>query len=194
MTEKLSGTIRAYKGFDENLCCRGFQFEVGMSYEHHGYVVMCTSGFHACERPRDVWSYYGPCTARFCLVELSGVVVGDDSSSKVAASIIKIIEEIPLAQFIQLFVLDVIDGAELRGDNSQSASSGDNSKSEAIGINTIAMVAGRLGRAKCGDNGCFALCWNNGNRNRIVVGYAGENGILPDTWYCVDQNGELVVA
>lgn len=49
-------TVKAIKGFDADLKCRGFQYEVGKSYEHQGGVVMCSSGFHACEgSPFDVW-------------------------------------------------------------------------------------------------------------------------------------------
>ena len=28
--------IIAYKGFDENLCCRGFQYEIGKEYVQEG--------------------------------------------------------------------------------------------------------------------------------------------------------------
>jgi len=54
------------------------------------------------------------------------------------------------------------------------------------------MVAGLNGTAKAGENGCFALCYNDGARNRVLVGYIGENGILADTWYRV-VDGKLQV-
>jgi len=76
------------------------------------------------------------------------------------------------------------------GDYSTAASSGNYSKAASSGKNTIAMVAGLNGRAKAGPNGCLALCWHDGTRNRIVVGYVGEN-IKVDTWYRV-KNGALI--
>ena len=76
------------------------------------------------------------------------------------------------------------------GDSSTAASSGDYSKAAANGKNTIAMVAGLNGHAKAGENGCIALCWHDGKRNRIVTGYVGEN-IKADTLYCA-KDGKLV--
>ena len=65
--------IIAYKGFDENLCCRGFQYEVGKEYEYLGEVECHGSGFHACTNPLDaVHDYRIFGKSRFCIVEQSG--------------------------------------------------------------------------------------------------------------------------
>jgi len=74
---------------------------------------------------------------------------------------------------------------------SKAASSGDRSTAAVQGANTIAMVAGLGGQAKAGPNGCIALCWYDGKRNRIVAGYVGEEGIEADTLYRV-ADGKLV--
>ena len=74
--------ITAYKGFDKNLKCRDFQYEVGKSYKHQGEIEPCKSGFHACEYPLSVFNYYAPADSRFAEVETSGKVV--KSENKIA--------------------------------------------------------------------------------------------------------------
>lgn len=51
--------MKAYKGFDRNMRCRGFQFEEGKTYEEDK-AELCKAGFHACTNPLDVWNYYPP--------------------------------------------------------------------------------------------------------------------------------------
>ena len=98
-TTAAAGPIRAYKAFDQNMQCRGFQFGVGQTYEHDGPVKACESGFHACENPLDVWSYY-PLDSRYAVVELGGDVSRHDGDSKIAAARITISAEIALTQII----------------------------------------------------------------------------------------------
>ena len=65
--------IIAYKGFDKNLCCQRFQYEVGKEYEHSGEVKCDVSGFHACINPLDVFAFYHATgNNRFCKVEQYG--------------------------------------------------------------------------------------------------------------------------
>lgn len=49
----------AYKGFNKDMTCRGFQFKEGEAYEEK-YAELCESGFHACENPLDCLKYYTP--------------------------------------------------------------------------------------------------------------------------------------
>ena len=53
---EMSETIKSYKGFDKDLKCRGFQYEIGKEYEEPEANV-CRAGFHACERPLDVFNH-----------------------------------------------------------------------------------------------------------------------------------------
>ena len=90
--------IIAYKGFDENLCCRGFQYEIGKEYVHEGEIECCESGFHACTNPFDVLDYYpSDSKNRFCVVEQSGTIKTGNVDSKQASSKIKIKAEIGMA-------------------------------------------------------------------------------------------------
>ena len=130
--------IRAYKAFDQNMQCRSFQFEVGKTYEHAGQVKACESGFHACENPLDVWSYY-PLDSRYAVVELGGYVSRHDGDSKIAAARITISAEIALPKIIRDGVAYLMGlckdaaGAAASGDCSQLAASGYDSQLAASG-------------------------------------------------------------
>ena len=50
--------IKSYKGFDKNLKCRDFQYEIGKEYEMDGEIRVCNRGFHACESPFEVFDHY----------------------------------------------------------------------------------------------------------------------------------------
>ena len=124
----------AYKAFDKNMQCRGFQFEVGAHYEHNGKVEPCKSGFHACKNPLDVWNYY-PINSRYAIVEIAGDVVDSGSDSKVACSNISIVQEITLTELINHSVKYMLNVCydKLAGHNSTLAASGDYSKLAASG-------------------------------------------------------------
>lgn len=91
--------MKAYKGFDKNLKCRGFQYEIEKEYEEQE-VDLCNKGFHACTAPLDVFKYYAPATSRYCEVEIDGEIEKAVDDSKIAGTKIKIIREISLAELI----------------------------------------------------------------------------------------------
>ena len=94
--------IIAYKGFDENLCCQGFQYEVGKEYEQEGEIVCCRSGFHACLNPFDVLEYYeNNGKNRYCVVEQSGIIDSDSNDTKQSSSKIRIIAEIGITNLFK---------------------------------------------------------------------------------------------
>ena len=92
--------MNAYKGFDSNLQCRGFQYEIGKEYEEEK-VEACKCGFHACEMPLDVFNHYAPAGSRFCEVEQSGEMSRDSDDSKVASTKIKIGAEIGIPGLVK---------------------------------------------------------------------------------------------
>ena len=53
-------------------------------------------------------------------------------------------------------------------------------------------TAGERGTAKTGSLGIIVLRWWDGARYRVTVGYVGEDGIKPDTFYRCDEQGKLV--
>ena len=102
-------TIIGYKGFDKNLQCRDLQYEVGKTFEHEGDVSCCNSGFHFCENPFDVFSYYPPSDSRYCSVEGSGKSDRDNENSKVSVSKLHISAEIGLKGIIDAGIKLIFD-------------------------------------------------------------------------------------
>jgi hypothetical protein len=72
--------MKAYKGFNKDMTCRGFQYEEGNEYTTDT-AELCSSGFHACENPLDCFSYYNPGNSVYHEVELDATddTSGDDS-------------------------------------------------------------------------------------------------------------------
>ena len=172
----------AYKGFDADWKCRGFQYEIGKTYTHDGNVELCQTGFHACEVPLDVWTYY---SGKFAQVELDDVSDKTDKDSKrVAKSItLKVALEIPaLIKAHVEWVCKHSAGNIGKGNYGHAAATGDYG----------CAFSGFFGKAKASASGSFAIAWldENAKRARIAVGTPGENGIKADTWYCV-KDGEL---
>ena len=87
--------MKAYKAFDEDLKCRGFQYDVGKEYQMDEDPVLCGRGYHACKKLGDVFGYYdfSPET-RICEVELLGDVKKCGEDSKLVTNHIKIIKEL----------------------------------------------------------------------------------------------------
>ena len=188
--------MKAYKGFNLDMTCRGFQFEVGKTYIHDGEIKLCESGFHSCEAPLDVFNFYPP-TALFAEVELDGVSeeTHKQDTKRVSKSL-TVKAAIDIAGLVKAQVewcSKKSDAAFSKGNYSTAASSGDYSKAassgyystaESNGKQTIAMVAGLEEKARAGINGAFALPWLDGEQVRIAVGIIGENA-KADIWYCV---------
>ncbi len=68
--------IRGVKGFNKDLKCRNFQYEIGGEYEEPE-AVACMRGFHFVENPLDVFGYYPPADSRYAEVEGDGEVDRD---------------------------------------------------------------------------------------------------------------------
>ncbi|EDA5357808.1 hypothetical protein F9D59_19870 [Salmonella enterica] len=94
--------IVTFKGFNKDLQCRDFQFEIGKTFHHDGKVEACCSGFHACECPFDVFSYYPPAESRYAETISFGVIDREEiGDTKIASASITIKAELTLPQFIQ---------------------------------------------------------------------------------------------
>ena len=92
--------MKAFKGFNKDLTCRGFQYEEGKEF-HTEKADCCNEGFHACEYPLDCFGYYNPAESVFHEVELSGDMDRENSDTKVCATDIKIGARISIAGLVK---------------------------------------------------------------------------------------------
>ena len=167
--------IKSYKGFDKNLKCRDFQYEIGKEYEMDGEIKVCSRGFHACESPLEVFDYYPMIGSRFCEVEQDGNISKEDRGTKICSSKIKIKAELKLADMINLGVewLKEITSPEKIKTSIKDNSSGDDAKIGSSG-----------NYAKIGSSGDYAKIGSSGDGAKIdstgegcVIMCAGINSV-----------------
>ncbi|ECD3314050.1 hypothetical protein IOO90_004036 [Salmonella enterica subsp. enterica serovar Typhimurium] len=239
--------IVTFKGFNKELKCRDFQFEIGKTFHHDGKVGACGSGFHACECPFDVFSYYSPADSRFAETISFGITDRkEDGDTKIASASITIKAELTLPQFIQRgieWIWSKIDksleqqimcgncsaatntgnrsaatntgnrsaatntgnrsaatntgdwsAATNTGDWSAATNTGDWSAAEVSGSQSVAAAFGIEGKARASEGGAIVLCYRDedGELIHIRASKVGENGIMPNTWYQLNEDGEFV--
>ncbi|WP_079960467.1 DUF7666 domain-containing protein [Salmonella enterica] len=239
--------IVTFKGFNKDLKCRDFQFEIGKTFHHDGKVEACVSGFHACECPFDVFSYYSPADSRFAETISFGITNREeDGDTKIASASITIKAELTLPQFIQRgieWIWSKIDksleqqimcgnrsaatntgnrsAATNTGDWSAATNTGDwsaatntgnrsaatntgywsaatntgnRSAAEVSGSQSVAAAFGIEGKARASEGGAIVLCYRDedGELIHIRASKVGENGIMPNTWYQLNEDGEFV--
>ncbi|EBN4240129.1 hypothetical protein DO324_19225 [Salmonella enterica] len=248
--------IVTFKGFNKDLTCRDFQFAIGETFHHDGKVEACGSGFHACECPFDVFSYYPPAESRYAETLSFGVTDHEEEGdTKIASSSITIKDELTLPQFIQRgieWIWSKIDksleqqimtgyqsaatntgcqsaatntgcqsaatntgdqsaatntgcqsaatntgcqsAATNTGDQSAATNTGCQSAAEVSGSQSVAASLGIKGKSRASEGGAIVLCYRdkNGELIHIRASKVGENGIMPNTWYQLNEDGEFV--
>mgnify|MGYP005945695623 CR=1 FL=1 len=180
--------IHSYKGFDKDLKCRGFQYEVGKDYEQGGSIKCCNNGFHACEFPLDAFNYYVPgSNSRYCTVTQSGDIDKDGGDSKVASSKIHIETEIGISGIIKAgvkFILDKVnwnDNKETNtGDYSAATNTGYCSAATNTGYRSAATNTGNCSAAT--NTGYCSAATNTGYRSAATN--TGNCSAATNTGYC----------
>jgi hypothetical protein len=166
--------IRGFKGYDKNLKCRDFQYEIGKEYQMEGEPKACEQGFHFCENPLDVWNYYPPTNGnRFTEVETDGKIDKEDSDSKVASDKLKVGLELGFKGMIEGFVKFIFEktkssketlsttgykanaattgnyaNAATTGNYANAATTGYKANAATTGENTVSAAIGIKGAAK----------------------------------------------
>ncbi|MCR5652831.1 MAG: hypothetical protein K6F88_03430 [Ruminococcus sp.] len=195
-------TIKSFKGFNKDLKCRDFQYEIGKEYETER-AECCESGFHACENPIDVFSYYPPADSRYCEVEQSGEFDRMNGDSKVASTKIKIGGEIGLNGLIKAFVKFTLERVKFEeaatntGFKSAATNTGNYSAATVGKGGSVATVTGYQSKARASIGSAICICergeWNGQEYPLIGIKAAIIDGkkLKADTFYTL-KNGEFV--
>ena len=184
--------MKGYKGFGKGLKCRGFQFEIGKTYTHSGDIKLCEKGFHFCENPLDVLTYYPLNTSDFAEVEATGKTLTEkDKDSKVCTDEITIKAKVDLKSFIGLSVKAIFDFCKKK-------TTGDYAHSATTGVNTIACALGFESKAKSTAGNWIVLSeWVIKNDKRVLksVKSAKVDGkrIKANVFYMI-KNGKIMEA
>ncbi|ECG4674270.1 hypothetical protein EZ695_01175 [Salmonella enterica subsp. enterica serovar Bareilly] len=188
--------IVTFKGFNKDLKCRDFQFEIGKTFHHDGKVEACVSGFHACECPFDVFSYYSPADSRFAETISFGITDREeDGDTKIASASITIKAELTLPQFIQRgieWIWSKIDKSLeqqiMCGNRSSATNTGDWSAATNTGDRSAATNTGN--RSSATNTGDCSAATNTGNRsaatntgNRSAATNTGDRSAATNTGY-----------
>lgn len=193
--------VSGFKGFDENMQCRGFQYEEGKTYHEDGEIQACQSGFHYCKYPLDVFGYYPPAKSRFCAVEGFGKVSNDTDDTKIAVSDLKVKAEIGIAGIVKA----AIEYTKKRCSNKCNTEEGKPATAGSYGAATsrgksctgkhgISVARGNDVKVRGGMGAILVIAEEEKERYEIaswkVVIVDGDK-VKPDTWYKL-QNGELI--
>ena len=185
-------SVSAIKGFNANLTCRDFQFEIGKTYKHEGSVEACKAGFHCITgHPLAVFQYYAPVGSRFMRVDISGNLHSDDNE-KTAAEILKVGDELGLSTLTQEAVAWVTaragnpegivllqEGEAATGDQGAASATGDQGAASATGDQGAASATGYQGAASAtGHQGAASATGSRGAAS--ATGYQGAASATGD--------------
>ena len=151
--------MKCYKGFDKDLKCRGYQYEIGREYEEKEAEI-CSKGFHACEYPLDVFGYYDPASSRYCEVDLDANNQTDGDSKRVGKHI-KIGAEIGIPGIVKASVEYIKN--QVDWDNSKESNTGNRSAATNTGDQSAATNTGNQSAAT--NTGNRSAATNTGDQS-----------------------------
>ena len=162
--------MKMYKGFDKDLKCSDFQYEIGKTYEEPT-AELCEKGFHACEYPLDVFKYFAPGNmSRYCEVDLDEVSGKKDvEDSKHCGKKIAVKAEIGIAGIAKAAVDFVMENI---GDENKETNTGNCSASTNTGFRSASTNTGF--RSASTNTGDYSTSTNTGDFSKADVSGKGS--------------------
>ena len=193
--------VPGFKGFDENMQCRGFKYEEGKTYHEDGEIQACYSGFHYCKYPLDVFGYYPPAKSRFCSVEGFGKMSNDTDDAKLAVSDLKIKAEIGIAGIVKAAIeytrkrcTNRCNAEECKPATAGSYGAATSRGKSCTGKHGLSVARGNNVKVRGGMGAILVIAEENEDNYEIASWKAvvvDGDKVKPDTWYKL-QDGELV--
>ena len=168
--------MKCFKGFDKDLKCRDFQYEIGKEYtEEKADIFNC--GFHACEFPMDVFGYYPPSDSRYCEVELEENGQKSSDDSKRVGKKISVKAEIGIAGIIKAgveYIKEQVDWEDDKATNTgdKSAATNTGNKSAATNTGDYSAATNTGDKSAATNTGYQSAATNTGDRSAATnTGY-----------------------
>lgn len=166
--------MKAFKGFNKDLTCRGYQYEEGKEF-HTERAECCDTGFHACEYPLDCFGYYDPAHSVYHEVELSGEMDKSGDNTKVCATDIKIGARLSIAGLVKMAIDFTMSKV-----NKEVGSDERHGFASATGNCGASSATGYKGASSVSDPTGVAVAWGHEARAK---GCKGAHLILSDWKY-----------
>ena len=162
--------VKGYKVFNPDWTCRGFQYEVGKTFEHDGNIELCGSGFHFCQRASDCFNYYDFNSSNK-VAEIEALDLVETEGDKSVTNKIHIVREIPWQELLTI----VNTGKDCTGlENTGNRNTGNSN----------------TGNSNTGD--CNTGNWNTGDCNTVDF----SNGVFctkEDTIKIFDKESNMTL-
>ena len=95
--------MKGYKVFNKDWTCRGFQYEVGKTYEMKEDPVYCEIGFHFCGKLINCFNYYDfDSENKVAEIEALGTIDDNGNKKKYCTNKIKIVRELSWHEVLDL--------------------------------------------------------------------------------------------
>ena len=131
----MSEIIKAYKGFNKDMTCRGKQYEEGRDYEE-AQASACNYGMHACEYPLDCFRFYEPGKSVYHVVEQSGDISKDSDDTKIASTKMHIGARLDIAGMVKAAVEFTMSKVKNSGKNHNTGNCGASSNTGNCGASS----------------------------------------------------------
>ena len=175
--KKVNKPVKAYKGFNKHMQCtpngKIFQYEIGKEYKEDE-ANLCYCGFHACENPLDVLSYYNNIDDKFCEVELDKIDPNRNKDSKICGKKIKIGIEIGFLGLFKAGIEWIKNKTIFTEEDFKKLPSSYNAKISSSDYN--ARIGSSSDFAKIGSSGNHAQIGSSGDGAKI--GSSGDDCVI----------------